>query len=88
MWGRIAFIPARLSGRFLAGVWETADGTVTNEALSPRDIQAVQLLAGVAMAVFVGGRFLPPRYRQPIGLTLTVGYVTGIVIFAIYVFLR
>lgn len=65
-----------------------AGRAVTNEPMSPRVIQAVQLLAGVSMAVFIGARFMPPRYRQPAGLAVTVCYVVGIIAFVAYAIFR
>jgi hypothetical protein len=56
--------------------------------LSPREIQVVQIMVGIATAVFIGGRFLPPRYRQTVGATLTVCYLIGIAAFVVYAMLR
>jgi hypothetical protein len=39
----------------------------------------------IATATFVGVRFLPARYRQRVGITLTVCYVIGLVGFAVWV---
>lgn len=65
-----------------------AGRAVNNEPMSPRVIQAVQLLAGVSMAVFIGARFMPPRYRHPAGRIVTVCYVVGIVAFVAYAIFR
>jgi hypothetical protein len=59
-----------------------------NEPLSPREIQAAQLLVGITIAVFIGGRFIPPRYRQTAGAALTVCYLLGFAAFVIYALLR
>jgi len=61
---------------------------MTNEFLSPREVQVAQIMVGVATAVFIGGRFLPPRYRQPVGITLTVCYLAGFAGFIAYVVFR
>lgn len=55
---------------------------------SPRAFQLAQLLILVTVAVFIGGRFLPPRYRQRVGVALTVCYLAGIAAFVIYLLLR
>jgi hypothetical protein len=59
-----------------------------NQPLTGREIQIVQLLIAVAIAVFVGLRFLPPRFRRPVGVALTGAYLFGIAAFAIYVMAR
>jgi hypothetical protein len=51
-------------------------------------MRIAQLMVGIATAVFIGGRFLPPRYRQPVGVMLTVCYLIGIAAFMAYVVLR
>lgn len=56
--------------------------------LSPRDIQTAQILVGIATAVFIGGRFLPPRLRQPVGIALTACYLVGVAAFMAYVLMR
>jgi len=61
---------------------------MTNEVLSPRVIQVAQIMVGVASAVFIGRRFLPPRYRHTVGVTLTVCYLLGIAAFIVYVVVR
>ena len=61
---------------------------MSNEVLSPREIQVAQLIVGIATMVFIGGRFLPPRYRQTVGVTLTVCYLLGIAAFVVYVVFR
>jgi hypothetical protein len=61
---------------------------VINWALSPREIQVAQMVVGVAAAIFVGLRFLPPRYRQRVGIVLTAGYLIGFVAFMIYAMMR
>ena len=59
-----------------------------NEVLSPREIQVAQIMVGVTAAVFIGGRFLPPRYRRPVGVTLMICYLAGLAAFAVYVVVR
>jgi hypothetical protein len=49
---------------------------------SPRAFQLAQLLILATVAVFVGSRYLPARYRQKVGVALTVCYVAAAV--AIY----
>ena len=56
--------------------------------LSPREIQAAQLLIGVTLAVFIGVRFVPPRYRQTVGFVLTICYVIGVAAFMVYALTR
>ena len=46
------------------------------------------MVIGVAAAIFVGLRFLPPRYRQRVGIVLTAGYLIGFVAFMIYAMMR
>jgi hypothetical protein len=46
------------------------------------------LLILVTVAVFIGGRFSPLRYRQRVGLVVTICYLAGIAAFAIYLSLR
>jgi hypothetical protein len=60
---------------------------VIDWALSPREIQAARIMVGIATAVFIGGRFLPTRYRQPVGIALTVCYLIGITAFLLYTML-
>jgi hypothetical protein len=45
-------------------------------------------MIGLALAVFIGGRFLPPRYRQLVGVAVTVCYLVGLAAFVVYVVLR
>jgi hypothetical protein len=61
---------------------------VIDWSVSPRAFQLAQLLILVTLAVFIGGRFLPPRYRQRVGVALTVCYLVGVAGFAIYLLLR
>jgi riboflavin transporter FmnP len=56
--------------------------------LSPEAMQVGQVMAGIALAVFLGIRFLPARHRRTVGITLTVAYVLGIAAFLAYVALR
>jgi hypothetical protein len=52
----------------------------------PADVaRTAQVMLLIATATFVGVRFLPARYRQRVGITLTVCYVTGLVGFAAWV---
>ena len=57
---------------------------MTNK-MSPFEFQIAQVMAGLATAIYIGGFFLPPRYRQRVGLTLTVCYLVGIAVFVICV---
>ena len=57
-------------------------------SVSPHASQLAQLLILATVAVFIGGRFLPPRYRQRVGVALTICYLAGIAAFAIYLLLR
>ncbi len=57
---------------------------MTNEILSPREIQTAQLLIGIATAVFIGGRYLPARFRRPVSYALTFGYLAGVAVFMLY----
>ncbi len=41
---------------------------------------------GITLAVFVGIRFIPPQYRQRVGIALTACYVIGLAAFIVYVF--
>jgi len=61
---------------------------MVTDLLTGREIQTVQLMAGMGAAVFIGGRFLPPQYRRPVGVTLTVCYLIGFAAFTIYVLVR
>jgi hypothetical protein len=61
---------------------------VINWTLSPREIQIAQLLVGVATAVFIGVRFVPPRFRQRVGVALTICYLFGIAAFMSYLLMR
>jgi hypothetical protein len=42
-------------------------------------------MSGIAVAVFIGVRFIPARYRQWVGIALTVCYVIGVAAFMVYV---
>jgi hypothetical protein len=55
---------------------------------SPRAFQLAQLLMLATVAVFIGCRFLPPRYRQRVGVALTVCYLVGVAGFLIYLLRR
>ena len=57
-------------------------------SFSPREFHLAQLLVLVGTAVFIGGRFLPPRYRQRVGIALTVCYLGGIAAFIVYLLVR
>jgi hypothetical protein len=61
---------------------------VIDWSASPLASKLAQLLILVTVAVFIGGRFLPLRYRQRVGVVLTVCYVAAIAAFAIYLLLR
>jgi len=65
-----------------------AEHGLMNAVLSSREIQAAQILVGVTAAVFIGGRFLPSRYRHTAGIALTVCYIIGVAIFMVYTFIR
>ena len=54
--------------------------------MSPSEVQAVQILTALTMSGLVASRFLPARWRQPVGLTLTVAYVAGSVAGLLYLF--
>ena len=56
--------------------------------MSPRVIQVAQFMVLLSVAVFVGARFLPPRFRRPVGVGLMVCYLAGLAAFIIYVFFR
>lgn len=62
-------------------------GLITG-TLSPRDVQIVQFLGLLTIGVFIGLRFLPARFRQSAGYTLTVCYVAGLAMFALYLLIR
>jgi hypothetical protein len=47
-------------------------------------VRTAQVMLLIATATFVGVRFLPVRYRQRVGITLTVCYVLGIVAFSVW----
>jgi hypothetical protein len=55
---------------------------------SPQTLQLVRLLILVAAAVFIGSRFLPPRYRQRVGIVTTICYLAGVAGFVIYLLMR
>jgi hypothetical protein len=61
---------------------------VIDWSIEPRATQLAQLLVLVAVAAFIGGRFLPPRHRQRFGVALTVCYLAGVAAFVIYLLLR
>jgi hypothetical protein len=46
------------------------------------------MLIGIATAVFIGVRFVPPRHRQTVGIALTVCYLIGVAAFMVYVLMR
>jgi hypothetical protein len=56
--------------------------------LTPRETQIAQLLVLIAVAVFISGRFLPPRFRQPVGFGLTVCYLAAVGAFMVWVLMR
>jgi hypothetical protein len=51
-------------------------------------MQIAQVLSGMAVAVFIGIRFIPAIYRQRVGITLTACYVLGVAAFMIYLLAR
>ena len=57
-------------------------------SVSPHAFQLAQLLILVTVTVFIGGRFLPPRYRQRVGVALTVCYLAGVAAFLVDLLLR
>ena len=59
-----------------------------NAPMSPREIQVAQFMVLMPVAVFVGARFLPPRFRQPVGVGLTVCYLAALAAFIVYVLFR
>jgi hypothetical protein len=61
---------------------------VIDWSVSPGAAQLAQLLTLVTLAVFIGGRFLPPRHRQRVGIALTVCYLAGIAAFLVYLLLH
>jgi hypothetical protein len=61
---------------------------VITDPLSPRQIQIAQIMFGIALAVFIGIRFVPAEYRQRAGIALTACYVIGVAAFMVYVFAR
>jgi hypothetical protein len=58
------------------------------KTLSSDEMQAGQVLLAIALAVFIGVRFVPPGSRQRIGIWLTVCYLIGVAMFVTYVALR
>jgi hypothetical protein len=54
----------------------------------PDAARLAQLLILVTVAAFVGVRFLPSRYRQPVGVALTVCYLAGTAVFVLYLLVR
>jgi hypothetical protein len=61
---------------------------VIDWGLSGREIQVAQALILIATATLIGGRFLPQRYRWPVGLALTVGYLAGVAVFIVWALVR
>ncbi len=57
-------------------------------SLRPHVTLVAQFLILVATAVFIGGRFLPQRYRQRVGIAATVCYLAGIAAFLVYLLMR
>jgi hypothetical protein len=58
------------------------------KTLSFDEIRTGQILLAIAVAVFIGVRFVPPRFRQNIGIWLTVCYLIGVGMFVTYVAFR
>jgi hypothetical protein len=56
--------------------------------MSPREIQVARFMVLLPVAVFVGARFLPLRYRRSAGAWLTVCYLAGLAAFIVYVLFR
>jgi hypothetical protein len=61
---------------------------VIDWSVSPRASQLAQLLILGAVAMLIGGRFLPPRYRQRAGVAVTLCYLAGIAAFLVYLLLH
>jgi hypothetical protein len=61
---------------------------VIDWSLSPHASQFAQFLILLATAVFIGGRFLPQRYRQRVGVVTTVCYLAGVAAFMVYLLVR
>jgi hypothetical protein len=61
---------------------------VIDWSASPGALQLARLLILVTVGVFIGSRFLPSRYRQRVGIGLTICYLAGIAAFAVYLLLR
>jgi hypothetical protein len=61
---------------------------VIDWSTSPGAFEVARLLTLVTVAVFVGSRFLPSRYRQRVGVALTICYLAGIAAFLVYLLLR
>jgi hypothetical protein len=45
-------------------------------------------MIGVATAVFVGLRFVPPLHRRRVGASLIVCYLAGVALFMLYLLIR
>jgi hypothetical protein len=61
---------------------------VIDWSASPGAAQLAQLLILVTVGVFIGSRFLPPRYRQKVGIGLTICYLAAMAGFLVYLLLR
>jgi hypothetical protein len=61
---------------------------VIDWSASPHAFQLAQLLILATVAVFIGSRFLPPRYRHRVGVALTGCYLAGVAAFLVYLLLR
>ena len=59
-----------------------------NQPLSGSVIQLLRVLMTVTIAVFIGIRFVPARFRQTIGVVLTACYLAGIAAFVVYLLVR
>jgi hypothetical protein len=59
-----------------------------NSALSPKAIQALQVVTGITTAVFIGGRFLPESVRQIVGRAVTICYLASFVALGLYILYR
>ena len=61
---------------------------MSNAPLSAAEVQAAQVFLGLTMAAFIGGRLLPPRFRQIAGLPLAACYLAGVAAFVLYALYR